>query len=727
MNKYLKAVIIGIGCTALCMVLSLLTHPEITTYVQSENAVSVLSSATYSPAHAKFDAATFHFMPTQGDAQLLIKDVDAVMNAVYVETVDPLPENTRCQLYYSLDGAGLSEGASVVVLLSQATNRIAFRLPELAEYDYFRLDIDRDYFLYDIAVDAAEPEAVSYISCIARGLVSFPFVQFIMCLVILLAESILFAWKWDAIIAWVRIQKNAYKNNQPAFLRVIIHFLCSVFVSILLWLMVQLINPSASWSLYSLFYFIAAGIAVGSLIVFYQHMGEHPERVFIILGLCVGMLFVILEPPSMLLSWDDEIHYKHALFISYGNEPYYTSAETAMIERRVSNTVNLENMRTLTSLLNEGHLDGAEAYRRDSVSITSLSYMPMAAGLWLGRVLCLPFTGILILGKIGNLLCYLLTVYFAMKQLKQGKMLVAILALIPTVVFMAGNYSYDPFCIGFILLGFCIWLGVYQDKTAQMTGKKTFAMLLSLALGISTKMIYFPMLLIPLFLPSKKFETQKKRRLYILSILIVIICMIVYLAAPFIIKTNKAYTDTRGGSNVNGSEQLHYIISHPLNYINTLMNFMFNTYLNVDAIMHSINGCVRSLAYLSIGGIVFSNSLAYIYVILAIVVFFGTTWNNQNNIEQPSTLTKSVAAIISFATLCATATALYISFTPVGSSGISGCQERYMLPIVSALLLIVRPSFHINTIPEKKFNEFIFCAYTIIMFLGLLPLMYRYL
>ena len=70
-------------------------------------------------------------------------------------------------------------------------------------------------------------------------------------------------------------------------------------------------------------------------------------------------------------------------------------------------------------------------------------YYPMAAGFYLGRVLHAGFADMMELARLGNLLCYIFIVFFAVKKAKGYQMLVAAIGLLPNNIFVASSLSYD--------------------------------------------------------------------------------------------------------------------------------------------------------------------------------------------------------------------------------------------------------------------------------------------
>ena len=58
-------------------------------------------------------------------------------------------------------------------------------------------------------------------------------------------------------------------------------------------------------------------------------------------------------------------------------------------------------------------------------------------------------------------LVYSLCCSFSMKRLHSGKMILAVVAMFPTSLFIASNYSYDTWVIGFVMIGMAyLWATV---------------------------------------------------------------------------------------------------------------------------------------------------------------------------------------------------------------------------------------------------------------------------
>lgn len=54
--------------------------------------------------------------------------------------------------------------------------------------------------------------------------------------------------------------------------------------------------------------------------------------------------------------------------------------------------------------------------------------------------------------------------YFAIKKLKNGKILLAVIGLSSTTMFMASTMSYDYWVIGFTTLGYSFFISELQNR-----------------------------------------------------------------------------------------------------------------------------------------------------------------------------------------------------------------------------------------------------------------------
>ncbi|MBQ9195838.1 MAG: DUF2142 domain-containing protein [Clostridia bacterium] len=567
--------------------------------------------------------------------------------------------------------------------------------------------------------DGSNPASASFCLFFARINV-IHYGQLALSLLIFLVELLLLYRNYDKLCIYIRTQREKAAAEKKIRWRSVLTVAVCALAGALDWLLLYATKAISSASFYTIFYFVDAGVMIGCLIAWRKQLGAKPEKGFFIIALCIGLLFAVLEPIATSLSWDDEIHFNRIIKLTYGENVAFSEAEKYLSVMHPTGEISLPAVLETNETLNGLHTEVSNISYGVNVPLISIpSYLPAAGAIWIARNIGLSFTAMVIAGRAANLLCYCAAVYFAIKQLRRGKLLVASLAMLPSVLFLAGNYSYDPFCIGFILLGICIWLGVYQTPGRYMTFSRAVLMLATFCLGVGTKAVYFPLMVITLFLPASKFRNASERKLYCLAVVMAAVVMLCSFALPFISHASAGTSgDSRGGTGVNGGEQARFILTHPLQYAVILLRFLFKEYFNFDAMMNHVSGCVRAFSYIG-GQVIFPSTWAAAYLCLILLVWFGSDSIRQKNIVYLSGSLKWISLVIAFGTICLSATALYCSFTPVANPTINGFQERYMLPVAFPLLLLIQPSFLKNTLKKRRFNALVLFMEAAILLIGM--------
>ena len=725
LRKYWIATITAVILSVLIVIVSMISRPDTAVPESSLKAEeSVLSSITLDPVNAELDE-TLNYVITAGDAQLYIGGIEEEINALIIDLDRPLPYGTVYQLYYSKDGSGWNESYSVLGRSQADSDLLMIRLPEAYYYDGLRLDIDANYTIEDIGIIKKGNEVYSgksYLESVLKGRSPIPFRHFLITLAIILCEALLIAWKLESIKATL----EKAKKNKAALIRTCVICLGCAVLGYVAWVLMYNMKLTNSSSGYTIFLYIDICVMIGLLAAHHRQIGISPEKGFIIIALGIGLLFAVLEPASSYLSFDDEIHYSRALRLSYGDTPYISEAEMKVAMRGAPNQITIENKETASQYLNGLHFRerGGDNNSEIVPYYAAVSYLPAAGAIWLTRILGFPFTSTFIAGRVGNLLCYAIVVYFAIKQLKFGKLFAGALCLLPTILFLAGNYSYDTFCIAFILLGICIWLGVYQNPQSKKKKKKATVMLIALVMGILPKTVYCPMTMIVLFLPKNRFSSKASSIRYRWAVIMTMGLLLFSIAAPFVIGNNGStlYSDTRGGVNVDAKGQIAYILGNPMWYAGILLRSIFEIYFKPSSIMATITGCVRATAYVDAQGVAFPEMAAVVYLVIVFIAWLLSYDQYENYKAGIPIWIKLMTCVVSFGAICVAATSMYCGFTEVGSSSIGGFQERYLLPAIIPMLLAIRPAVYYDK--EIRLNWLktrVVYAEALIMLIGMWP------
>lgn len=436
------------------------------------------------------------------------------------------------------------------------------------------------------------------------------------------------------------------------------------------------------------------------------------ETGFLIVALSAGIAFIVAVPASNLLSWDDEVHYGNALRLSYISDPEFTSSDlmmTQLFSVEGGHSVDASmgrwplNFDLTWSEDQIDHLNGEldAGFERGPVQVgegvdlsvlnyTMIGYIPSAIGLWLGRLLGLPFHMIFALGRIANLLSYCLVCYAAIRIIPCKKTLLCALALIPTSLFMASNYAYDPWLISFGFLSIALLVRELASS-ALLSARSAFPIFLVFLLALGPKAVYFPFIGLMFLMPRKKIAPEKRRVYYFAVVALGIIVVLTFLA-PLIATNGGGSGDPRGGSDVNSSLQLKHVLADPAGYLLLVIRFLFLCYL----VPANVATAMVNLAYLG------DLSISCLPFALGILVYLaGLMLVDTNDVSRAlASVGSKVWTLFLFAVaLFGICTALYLSFTPVGADGIAGVQSRYLLPFLLPLGLFVlnfKKGFSVN-------------------------------
>ena len=138
------------------------------------------------------------------------------------------------------------------------------------------------------------------------------------------------------------------------------------------------------------------------------------------------------------------------------------------------------------------------------VTTTALAYAPQAAGVALGRLLNLNTLSLLYLGRVCNLLFFVLMTWLAMKLLPFGKEVLFGVALLPMTLHLSASFSYDVMIMGtlFCFTAVCLDLA-YEKEWVSWRDVAVLAVLMAVA-G-PCKMVYTVLLGLCLLIPVRKF------------------------------------------------------------------------------------------------------------------------------------------------------------------------------------------------------------------------------
>ena len=433
------------------------------------------------------------------------------------------------------------------------------------------------------------------------------------------------------------------------------------------------------------FMLFALGFTAAALLVLLRKIiASKVETGFAIVAAAAG-LALIISLPLVRVGFDEETHLRNTYLLSISSETRNDDEVWDMLNASEANhplkyTDTAMEYHEFLEYLNDNcnyyGTEDTENYTvtpRHTSSISTFAYVFMALAINIAKAFKLGFGYIYIIARLTNLIVYVTVMYFAIKILRKGKILMALIGLLPTALFTASTVSYDPVVTAFIMLGMSYIINnlIYDD----CNGKWWQFALAACAMGYGclAKAVYAPLMLMVLFIPKSHFRDDRTRRIVKGGFIAAMVLLILTFVLPLLIGGGGG--DSRGGDTSNAG-QLQMLLAHPVAYAGLLLKSIWS-----KLVYYTIGSeTVDMMAYLGTGNAVFA-----IDALLAFTMFTHS--------QDSAGLHRGRRIGVAFSLFAATSliwTALYLAYTPVGVAGsIAGVQGRYFIPLLFPLFMLV--------------------------------------
>ncbi len=418
------------------------------------------------------------------------------------------------------------------------------------------------------------------------------------------------------------------------------------------------------------FYILLMLTTVVLATIFFINMKSIHNSMFIII-LVLGLFSAVLNP--VLDIPDEHDHISRADLASRG----YLMMGEDYKDYRISNAIGVIIDNNWSTFENTTLTDTKADWNTNSVYYSYananlfLGYIPQTVGIILSKFLGVNNYGILLIGRIMNLIMYAVIVRYALKKTPMFKIPLAIVSIFPMSLFIAASYNPDATTYALGILAISYFLYIYDKKCISIKNIFVYFIICTI-LGL-VKLPYCLLIGLLLFIPKDRYDTSKT---YYKSILFIAIVAIISLgwAGISVIRTKnspfQAYFDAYG---VNSREQVMYIINNPITFIK---GFIISLGKNLSGYINQLT----EFGWLLYG---MPKILKYAFNIFLIVVIIG----------YPSKVVlskKTIAGIslVSLGVYVCTCLTLYITWTTVGANTILGVQGRYFIPVIGMLSLI---------------------------------------
>ena len=433
----------------------------------------------------------------------------------------------------------------------------------------------------------------------------------------------------------------------------------------------------------------------------------NPVKFFLIFATIFGLIFLFITPPFQ--TPDEVAHFERAYQISEGTLLVQKRGSTigGLLPSSINKTIlathepsiagNSSEKFQLNWLRNAASIKldpSARAYYDfvGTVYYTPVVYVFQSAGILIGRLANLPPVFLMYLGRLGNLLEWILLLGLAIRLTPSKKWLLVAFGLLPMSLFEAISISADSVTLSVTALSIALVL-YYRKKNSVMRWKDLALLTSVFTILVLSKPVMFVLLPIVLLLPLAKLKPTKKR-LIITSILIFVplLIFLLWMAAVHGIKLTAEDPIPVPGS------QFKFILTHPFGYLKVLLITFFG--ITADGISSSFIGNFGWL----------NTPLPLVWVILGYISIAFLAFVDYGK----KTLLKLTRAdkLVTLSTLIlyslAVSTALYVFYSPLKYPYIVGLQGRYFIPLIALALPLFAGFNYIKT------TRFFYKSYAIV-------------
>ena len=417
---------------------------------------------------------------------------------------------------------------------------------------------------------------------------------------------------------------------------------------------------------------------------------------YMIAVLGFGSLIAVLSGPYA-VTWDEEVHYFVVHNAEFSSQVSADAAVKKNFTRKGWFEVNTtEECYLIKRYLNKKAESGNYVYNSTSTPKNYISYFPMIMAYHLGKRVGLSYANMYMLGRLGNLVFCVLLNILAIIVAKRKKILIAVIGMMPTVIFQSSMYTYDGMCFAYITLGVVLCVNELEKENGKESLLNIFFAALLLEFGCIIKPVYYPLflLLFPVICRKIKilFNTKMKKDIGqgIVGILCIIITGIVIIKFQPLISSivtgNLSYGGDPRGGDTGISGQILNIVQHPAAALKMFIRDIcsLDNFRNFgDAVENTRLICNQMFLNLYVLGTL-KEVWALVLLPLLMLIFLVKPEGEPEFFHNIKIFRKFCASSVILSVILIWL-AMYLAFTPIGSSSIKGVQTRYYLPLILPL------------------------------------------
>ena len=327
-------------------------------------------------------------------------------------------------------------------------------------------------------------------------------------------------------------------------------------------------------------------------------------------------------------------------------------------------------------------------------------YFPQAIGILIAKFFNLHVIWMLWLGRFVNLLVYCIIVSVAISLATRWKMMLFFMASLPMSIQQAASFSPDALINAVCILYIGLFIHLYcKEKKTVTKGEMAILIALSILIPIF-KVSNILIVGLVLLLPMDNITSKKSVLIKIFIIFIACIAAVGYYWHTTQFAPNMEQSGYLKSVGADSAGQIQYILTNIGVWIKYFISSLINQF-------EGIIGSLNNFGWLS-----------YQYSILNMVsIFMFSKICFQEKGIGLNKIGKLLILLMGIGTYTITCLALYISWTPVGSTEIVGMQGRYLIPMLTLISMMFSGEKNKNENKNNTIDVTVICSMLGAMFI----------
>lgn len=444
---------------------------------------------------------------------------------------------------------------------------------------------------------------------------------------------------------------------------------------------------------------LVALILTFSIIVLFDNRHKIKlHTLYLIGGLLLGIIYVLIIPISA--APDEFTH----MYTSYdiSNKLMGEAGDTLMM--RADDAYAGYTPKNLTRAdyvyQYDGLFDGVTDDEMVDIGIVATGYprflyLVSGLGITIGRLLGAGTTVMYLLGRLFNMLVFVLSVYYAIKRLPFGKGMVFVWAMLPITLQQTGSFSYDSpiLSLSILVVASTIYALYAEEKDKRKRVINYIVWLISSLLIIPCKghalvpLVMLMLMLIPKYIRDNREKIQKcyaRIKLWfkpLAIVMAVLFAVVVVLIAIKIVRSavlpeniNNNYIEWAGQNGYT----VGFFIMHPIRLLEILINTLW---FKSDMYLTQMLGGL--LGWLEI-------EIPWVFILGFLLLLIYTAMRKEHEAQLIKNGERIYIILMALGVVALSVVGMLLNWTSNSLLVVEGVQGRYFLPALVPIMLALR-------------------------------------